>query len=210
MKSRLGLCHLGLLLLTSLPLNFNLALPAISEQMDRACPIGSDRAGEPAKIASTKGRVVRQQEKLIIKTRRGAVTFKNVCGNDFTNYSLVDYLPDIQYFVVASDSYEYNDYTLISGKTGAKITIDGEPIFSPDRKRFAAMLIDELNGRTSIEIYRLTPTGIIKEYRNLTVKDPANPVWKNNSTIEFQRTVPNSSDPTPAKLTRKNGVWKIT
>jgi hypothetical protein len=206
MKSRLGFSHLGLILLTSLSLSLNCYLPGMAEQINKACPIGSDRSGEPALIAKTRGKVIRKQGNLIIKTGRGAVTFKDVCENDFTIYSLVSYFPDIQYFVVTSVSYEFNDYTLVSEKTGVKTTIDGEPVFSPDRKRFAAMLIDELNGRTSIEIYRITPTGIIREYRNIKVKSPASPIWKGNSMIKFTT----GDQPIPAKLTRKNGMWKLT
>ncbi len=186
-------------------------LPAIAEQTVTSCLSNpNDDAKELTTIATTQGKVVRQQGQLRIKTRRGVVAFKDVCTGDPVNYKLVSYFADVQYFLVHSVSIEYNEYTLINEKTGAKTTLYGVPVFAPDRQRFTAMVIDELNGLTSIEIYRLTNTGVTREYKNTKVKAPANPVWKNNSTIEFQRSLTLGSEQIPAKLVRKQGIWKLT
>jgi hypothetical protein len=208
MNIRLNLCHLSLLF--SLIFGQSVALPAISGQADAPCSSSySDDAAELAIIATTRGKVVRRQRQLTITTRRGAINFTDSCTADPVNYQLVSYFADVKYFLVHSSSIEYNEYTLINEKTAAKTTLYGVPVFSPDRQRFTAMVTDELNGLTSIEIYRLTTVGVIREYKNTAVKAPTNPVWKNNLMIEFQRTLTLGGEQISAKLIRKNGVWKL-
>jgi hypothetical protein len=210
MKVRSNLYRLGLIAFIGFAVGHSWALPAISDQTIAPCSSDNNNAEELATITTTKGKVVRQQGQLRIKTRRGVVAFTDVCTGDPVNHKLVSYFADVRYFLVHSVSIEYNEYTLINEKTGVKTTLYGVPVFSPNRQRFTAMVIDELNGLTSIEIYRLTTAGLTREYKNTKVKAPANPIWKNNSTIEFQRSLTLGSEQIPAKLVRKNSVWKLS
>lgn len=210
MNARLAWRYCSLFLPIVLAIGQSVVSPVLAEQNASHCPTRS--AVERNTIARTAGKVVRQQQRLSIKTRQRPIVFQDQCpgtGDDFTVYTLKSYFADVKYFLVESRSIESHEYILINEKTGAKTTLYGIPVFSPDRQRFTAMAIDELNGNTSIEIYRLTAAGAQREYQNTEVKGPASPVWKNNSTIAFQRTLTLGSDPIPATLSRKNGVWKL-
>jgi hypothetical protein len=211
MKLHPSVFALGLISLLHLSLGQSWTMPVLADQSTPSCV--TDTAYEAAIISTTRGKAIRQGNLLKIKTGRGAITFQNICSTENTlpnAYELTAYFADVRYFLVRNTSIEYNDFTLINERTGAKTTLYNTPVFSPDRQRFTAMVIDELNGLTSIEIYRLTTTGLRREYKNTTVHSPNQPHWQDNSTIAFQRTLTLSSEPIPAILKRKKGVWKLT
>jgi hypothetical protein len=210
MKLHPNIFALGLISLLSLSMSQNEIKPVLAKQpIVRCLP---DTTKETAIIKTTKGKAIRTGTRLNIKTRRGKIVFQNTCNSEyvFTNaYELVAYFADIKYFLVSNISVEYNEYTLINAETGAKTRLYGFPVFSPDRQRFTAMVVDGLNGLTSIEIYHLTATGLQQEYQNTMVQNPMQPRWKDNNTIEFQRTLTLSGSSIPAVLQLKKGIWEL-
>jgi hypothetical protein len=157
--------------------------------------------------------VIRQQTKLSIKTKRRSIVFKDVCDayqEQATTYTLESYFSDINYFLVRRSSYEDGDYTLINGKTGAQTTLWAAPVFSPNRQRFASMTIDEMNGYTSVYVYRIDSTGLQEEYRDNDQKwKPTNPKWRNNDVIEFTHN-PQTGKPVEILLKRQRQSWVET
>jgi hypothetical protein len=143
-------------------------------------------------IKSTDLRVTRQQTKLTIKTRQKLIVFKDICDvqiDQSTTYSLTAYFSDIDYFLIHKSAYEEGDYTLVNGKTGAKTTLWSPPVFSPNRKYFTSMTIDEMNGNTSVYVYKIDSMGVKVEYQDSDKKwKPTNPMWHSNNTIEFTHT----------------------
>ena len=165
---------------------------------------------EATKLRSIDRRVTRQRTKLIIKTRQQLVVFRDICDKSqemSTTYTLESYFPEIDYFLVRQSAYEEGDYTLVNGKTGAQTVLFTQPVFSPDRQHFASMTIDEMNGNTSVYIYRIDPTGVKVEYQDNDKKwRPTNPIWRNNTTIEFTNN-PRSGKPVKVVLRRSGRDW---
>lgn len=166
---------------------------------------------ESTAIKSTNRRVSRQQQQLIIKTSQRSVVFRDSCKtpDESVSYTLKSYYSDLDYFLVFKSAYEEGEYILVNGKTGAKTSLWAAPIFSPDRRRFASMTIDELNGNTSVYIYQIDPTGVKIEYRDTNKWKPTNPVWRNNNSIEFVHK-PHDAKATRIVLTRKNREWLVS
>jgi hypothetical protein len=211
MKIHSTIFALGLISLLSLSISQSEIKPVSAKQSVIRCL--TDTTEETAIIKATKGKAIRRGTRLNIKTNRGQVVFQNTCNSEYvltSAYELVAYFADANYFLVRNVSVEYNEYTLINAKTAAKTKLYGFPVFSPDRQRFTAMVVDGLNGLTSIEIYHLTANGLQQEYQNTIVQNPMQPRWKNNGTIEFQRTLTLSGSSIPAVLQLKKGIWELT
>ncbi len=166
---------------------------------------------ESTKIKSTNRRVSRQQQQLIIKTPQRSVVFRDSCNSPDESivYTLKSYYSDLDYFLVFKSAYEEGEYILVNGKTGAKTSLWAEPIFSPDRRRFASMTIDELNGNTSVYLYRIDAMGVKIEYRDTNKWKPTNPVWRNNNSIEFVHN-PHNARAKRVVLTKKNREWIVS
>jgi hypothetical protein len=168
---------------------------------------------ELVQIKKAGKRVIRQQTKLTIKTQRRSIVFQDV-GDAYQEgaitYHLESYFPDINYFLVSRSSYEDGDYTLINGQTGEKTILWAAPVFSPNRQRFASMTLDEMNGYTSVYIYRIDPSGVKVEYRDDGKKwKPTNPKWRSNSRIEFRHEAGNSKF-TKVLLSRTGQSWRAS
>jgi hypothetical protein len=188
--------------------------PGVAQPSGKSDCYRSDRQElTPLKMAGR--RVSRQQTKLTIKTKRRSIVFQDVCDayqEQATTYTLESYFPDINYFLVHRASYEDGDYTLINGKTGVKTTLRAAPVFSPNRQRFASMTIDEMNGYTSVYVYRINSTGVKVEYRDNDRKwMPTDPKWRNNDVIEFTHNFYNGDQESVQILLKRQGQsWIVT
>jgi hypothetical protein len=171
----------------------------------------TETSKEKALIKKTKGKAIRQGTKLTIKTRQRQIVFQNNCNSEYVltvAYELEAYFADVRYFLVRNVAVPHSEYTLVDDQTGTKTTLYGFPVFSPDRQRFTAMVIDEANGLKSIEIYRITATGLQQEYKDKAILTTTQPRWENNSTIRFQRKLTPNSPSISAILQIEKGVWK--
>jgi hypothetical protein len=172
------------------------------------CRDDNDNRKEAVAIAATNRRASRQQDRIIIKTARKYLVFRDNCkGGLFVVYTLKAYYQDLDYFLVFASGNEWEDYTLVNGKNASRTGLLGEPIFSPDRQRFVSTVIDEMNGTTSIYIYRIDAMRVKIEYRNIDKWRPSNVAWRGNSSIEFDHNPRSKLTTTRVKLERKNRVW---
>jgi hypothetical protein len=203
----------GLISLLSLPVSQCWTKPVLAQQSVNECVV--DLPEEKAIIKTTKGKAIRQGNKLKIKTHQGRIIFQNNCNSEhvLTNaYELEAYFADTQYFLVRNIAFQYSDseYTLVNEKTGTKMALYGFPVFSPDRQRFAAKVIDKSKSLTSIEIYRITSTGLEQEYKDTAILATTKPYWKSNNMIKFQRILAPNSPSISAILQLKKGIWELT
>jgi hypothetical protein len=134
---------------------------------------------------------------LCILTSSGdTVVFEN-SGNDitsaldFADYHAVDYNPDLNYWVVEMGGYEYMEWRVIDGETGAVDTTISVPVPSPDGTRLLCCKDDIVacfipNG---IQVWRKTQDGLDLEFEDVSVPwGPTCARWQDDSTIVFQKT----------------------
>ncbi len=109
---------------------------------------------------------------------------------DYADYHAVDYNPDLHYWVVEMGGYEYMEWRVIDGETGAVDTTISVPVPSPDGTRLLCYKEDIVAGflPNGIQIWRRTPEGLELEFQDISVPwGPANAVWQDDSTIVFDK-----------------------
>jgi len=133
--------------------------------------------------------------KLCIITPDGdTVVFQNNSGikfpEQYADWTLVDYLPAQDCWVVEMAGYEWMEWQLVSGSTGESHRAVSRPLPSPGGSRLlchkediTACFIE--NG---IQVWRVDPGGLVLEFEDVEVPwGPIDAYWEDDSTIVFQK-----------------------
>lgn len=111
-------------------------------------------------------------------------------AENYACWTLVDYLPEQDYWVVEMAGYEWMEWRLVSGSTGKSYTAISTPLPSPGGTRLlchkediTACFIE--NG---IQVWRVDPDGLVLEFEDVNVPwGPVDAGWEDDSTIVFQK-----------------------
>jgi hypothetical protein len=133
------------------------------------------RAREAAVIATTKGRVSRAGDDLIL-TLKGKepltlTTYRTCAGMAATDTSCIDYvlvadLPERGVYLLQKVFYTRTDYALIDAATGRATTLSVFPQFSADGTRFIVAGFDHADDGdvNALEIWRREKDGAVLEW----------------------------------------------
>ena len=110
-------------------------------------------------------------------------------------------------------------YLVVDDSTGDSTIVFGEPVASPDGKRFVLTSMAGEAGYNSgmIEVWRMVGRKPEKEFHLNTESgpwEPSDPVWRDSVTIDFiKNTHQRAGDPyveTPGRLTRTGTTWMLS
>ncbi len=108
------------------------------------------------------------------------------CAEDFTRYRVIDYLEDMELWVLEADGYEWVDWRLVNGVTGAVDTAISAPLPSPDNTRLLCCKEDLTAGfiPNGVQIWRAGPEGLVLEFQDVSVPwGPTEAGWEDDSTV---------------------------
>ncbi len=204
------------------------ALVSASEAMDKnlsKCPkedIKDARkhySEEQANIARAAGKVVRKGLRLELRTRDRLVVITDDCtnGESYARYSFVSHIADSGFYLISVTGWEGHGFDLINDRNGEITKLEGNPVFSPNRKRFVTMSMDLEAGYNdnSIQIWQLDSAGPKLEYQTDAgaAWGPSDPVWTDNRTIAFKKNTLIEAgakyQSSPALLIQKGNTWEI-
>ena len=161
----------------------------------------------------------RKKDTLIVKLLNGKLLFfkdnnddlkiKNI--KDFKSYYYVKYYKDTHFILLSIHYYETLDFILINAFTGKTFKIWGEPVFSPDKKRFVTISWDLFRKMddTGYQIWKIKENNIILECeKKLSDWGPENASWINNSTIKFKIKRFNIIEDKYYLINYKNNKWQ--
>jgi hypothetical protein len=125
-------------------------------------------------------------------------------------YSFREYLRDLGYFLVEVQFWEGGEYLMVNDQNGQIYHLPDLFLLSPDRQRLATLLMSEAFVPTSIQIWRITPEQMTREW-SLKPEDwgPKEGAWQDNNTLTFTKT---SYDLTQRKkmMVRRDATgWKL-
>jgi hypothetical protein len=168
-----------------------------------ACGSG-DRIGGSASPAISRARAVERaildespraervdDTLLVIKLRDGeALELKDVLSNSYSEairYSYRTWIDEIASHVVQYQLYEGHGYLLVNDATGLKTPIQGVPVVSPDRERFATGSMDLEAGYNpnEVQIWLLTPAGPRLEWSLSPRWGPARLSWASSREVRI-------------------------
>jgi len=190
------------------------------------------RAREAAVIATTKGRVRRDGDDLILtlkdKEPLTLTTYRTCAGMAATDTSCIDYvlvadLPERGVYVLQKVFYTRTDYALIDAATGRATTLSVFPQFSDDGTRFIVAGFDHADDgdANALEIWRREKDGAVLEwelpYGDATLGYVARArllKWQGD-TVNLEFETGDASDGKPAPkwqgMIKKTGTsWKLT
>jgi len=113
-------------------------------------------------------------------------------SEDFVIHSLVDRLPQQNYWVVKQVGYEWMGWFLVNGVNGVINETIAAPVPSPDGSRLLCASQDITAGfiENGIQIWKTTPGGLVLEFHDLTMDwGPENASWESDSAIVMDRLV---------------------
>lgn len=124
--------------------------------------------------------------KLTVKLSNGkALTFENAQANtsaeNYVDYALVRYFPDINYSVLYKQYYEGGSYDLINMASGKTLEIWGNAEMSPDKRRLAIFNWFEQRP-LGFAIYLVTDNGLVQEFKSEELAMEAK--WQNATTVD--------------------------
>ena len=117
---------------------------------------------------SRKGKILR----LTLKTGK-VVELKDVTTDPkkqdeqvdkIVHYSFREYFRDLGYFLVHVHYWEGADYLMVNDQNGQRYRLPDLFLLSPDRQRLATLLMSEAYIPTSIQIWRITPEKMTREW----------------------------------------------
>jgi hypothetical protein len=169
-----------------------------------------DTANEALLLRRDSSLVSRSGDTLFFMTGRGKVTLLNIEseGDNYSNYLYKGYLKDMNQFLVYGAFYEWFNYQLIDRITGDTTALSGEPVLSPDKKRFISGNSDLMAGFTfnGIELYKSTHKPELIGARALGKWGPNIIKWLDNRTLVIECNV---SDTTLENMERLD-YFKLT
>ena len=176
--------------------------------------------------------VTRKGDKLFVKLKNGKTIARadvpckesdetSCMSPRFWNYSVYDYLKDVQYLLLEKHSYENSEYELISIADGRSLLIDGLPTFSHDGRRFIVNVNPVYDNFVSrLDVWRIEGGKFISELSYEPKDWPSvDTKWSsddNEIAIREARCVEDGSGQTRgyaldliARLNRKDLSWKV-
>jgi len=150
------------------------------------------QAQEAAAIASFSNLVHRDKETLHLKLKTGdeklLVDSPEPAEEMFTKYRFLRYLPEQEVFLVSVSLYEGHQYLLISQETGMDTGTDGEPVFSPEGKRFFSASCDLVAGYqdNGIDVFAIDRGFMQKIFlMRATQWGPVDAAWESQQVIRL-------------------------
>jgi ankyrin repeat protein len=87
--------------------------------------------------------------------------YSDVIGQTNVNYRFIDFIEP--WFVIGESYMEGHGVLLLNRNTGQSVTVSGEGLLAPDKKRFLAIgYVGE--SPCDVEIWKITNAGLVKEY----------------------------------------------
>ena len=132
-------------------------------------------------------------------------------GDDLHFYLYERYDEAGEFHVVRTYFYEDHLYALVMRRTGKIYTIPGQPIWSPDRTRFAYSICDLMNGREELAVMSMS-----NDRPNLEAKSDlpctlgnCKLIWENNTMVSATCEDPQGcgGKRQVVRLTRKGDGW---
>lgn len=167
--------------------------------------------------------IKRSNDKLVVVTLANGTkkNFRDVFESDddpnTVRYSVVDFIEDINGYLVKVSYYEGEAYQMINRASGAKYDLPGPPVVSPDGKKFVAFSDDpsgEYNPH-SLQVWNVTKSSFTKAYdlknASWAVKDAK---WVTNSSIKLRPVKFNMDSYEEVTLNQRTlsstaGKWKL-
>jgi hypothetical protein len=133
------------------------------------------RKGNTLYLSLRNGNVIK------LKNSEKECTISTICG-----YEFLDYLPQINYFLINFGYYEGGGVSMINQKSGERFDVGDMPILSLDNERFVVLDLDAYSSN-SIIVYKFTEKSIKKEYtlKPESYLSDCDAEWINNSTIRI-------------------------
>ena len=202
--------------------------PTPTPVLDSTSPFGphpsvSIDSLERIALRTAEGKVSRQGPALRIQLLDGRITVYHddtTPGMKFALPRYAGYLKPIHSHVVHRYPYEgVGGNWVVDDSTGDSTWVFGDPVASPDGKRF---VLTSMQGEASydaglIEVWRMVGRKPEKEFSFDTTNEPweaSDPVWRDSVTIDFLKNTHSSpGDPyieTPACLSRTGTTWALS
>jgi len=110
--------------------------------------------------------------------------------DSFSEYRLISYLPEQNYWALERLSYEWMDWLVVNGENGRMNTVISEPWLSPDGTRFYCaqgnLYIEYMEN--GIQIWRFDEDSIAQEFEDLDVSwEPNRTEWMSDSILYFEK-----------------------
>jgi hypothetical protein len=179
---------------------------------------------EVAALSTVQGKVCRVDKELRIQLLDGrSAVFKDdfTPGLKFAVPRYAGYLKPIRSHVIHILQYEGSGaYLVVDDTTGDSTIVFGEPVASPDGKRFVLTSMAGAGAgydASMIEVWRMVGRKPEKEFHYDTESGPweaSDPVWRDSVTIDFLKnkfvsfTAPYAQ--TPGRLKRIGTTWVLT
>lgn len=197
---------------------------------DAAACNGSDspRSSYGECLGIAKGNATREGHTLKLKFANGRTksftTDKASCDEQIHQkcviYTLDQYRADSGFFVVGQGFTEGGSVSVISQRTGKSVELEGDPVFSPDGKHFVTVESSESDPVTREftlwEVRQDLPKMLLIRRRTSepseAYEDWRLKGWESNDTVNLEVTYSlgtKNSDPTPAKLRKVDGKWRL-
>jgi hypothetical protein len=193
-------------------------------QLNRACrnienSYECAEAVEKTQLPRYPQQVSRQGEILRLTLKSGKVeTLKDVSMNaqqttqvhKIVHYLFREYLRDLGYFLVQVHYWEGGDYLMVNDQNGQRYRLPDLFLLSPDRQRLATLLMSEAFMPTSIQIWRITPEKMTREW-SLEPEDwgPKEGAWQDNDTLTFTKSSYDPSQRQKMVVRRDAAGWKL-
>lgn len=154
-------------------------------------------ASEKVIMAGTEGMAFRSDgETLCIATGQGdTLFFQNLndveFAEDLIRYELVDHLPEQGCLVIHAAGYEWMEWILVMGESGAQVSAISPPNVSPNGERLLCMMDDITAGfiENGIQVWRVVDSRLVLEFEDIDVPwGPVNPSWEGDEAIVFEKT----------------------
>jgi hypothetical protein len=165
--------------------------------------------------------IKRSNDKLVVVTLANGTkkSFRDVFESDddpnTVRYSVVDFIEDINAYLVKVSYYEGEAYQMINRASGTKYELPGPPVVSPDGKKFVAFSDDpsgEYNPH-SLQIWNVTKSSFTKAYdlknKPWGVKTAK---WNSNSSVRINPVRMDDFreiDMKPKTLSMSTGKWVV-
>ncbi|RCK78090.1 MAG: hypothetical protein OZSIB_1866 [Candidatus Ozemobacter sibiricus] len=161
---------------------------------------------ETAYLKACAPTVTRQGKSLQIKLKNGrSLTFTDDASAEENAelYYFRGYLRETGFFLLYRVGWEFANYLLVDEQTGARVTIDENPVFSPSGERFVTACLDLEAGfvPNGLKIYRVAKGKVTLEW-SVSPSDwgPSDPRWKGEHLIEFQKVLRGGQTTKPGRI----------
>lgn len=147
---------------------------------------------ELAELRKYPGLITRSGPTLRIKIQNGnPVELVDVHNNSDRDriYTFVGRLNGIDFALIDVAYWEGETNLLVDLRSGKIEDIKGKPIVSPNREKIVSSVFGGISGyiQTTINIYRITPGGLVMEWSHQPAWEPSELHWINDSKIALTK-----------------------